>query len=156
IVFVNWQTERLFGHRREDLLGQTLETLLVRPEAERADRVDPSLTNTESVGAPEVGGRRPDGSEVAAEVCFSPPGTKDGVLIGNAVRDVSEDLKAARRRAARHAVRRVLAKAPDVKTAASRVVQTVCQGLGWEVAVLWLVDGSGDGLRNVASWHASV
>src|SRR5262249_2659770 len=34
IVFVNWQTERLFGHRREELMGNTLEVLVTRPAAE--------------------------------------------------------------------------------------------------------------------------
>jgi two-component system, cell cycle sensor histidine kinase and response regulator CckA len=153
IVFVNWQTERLFGYHREDLYGRTLEALLARPDAEGADRIDPSLTNTENIRAPEFLGRRKDGTEFAAEVCFSPLDTKDGMMVVNVIRDVSEDVRMERRRSVRHAVRRALARAADVKTATARVVQTVCEGLGFELATLWLVGPSGDGLRNFASWH---
>src|SRR5262249_37750334 len=153
IVFVNWQTERLFGYHRADLYGRTLEALLARPDPEGADRIDPSLTNTENIGAPEFLGRRKDGTEFAAEVCFSPLNTKDGMMVVNVIRDVSEDVRMERRRSVRHAVRRALARSADVQTATARVVQTVCEGLGFELATLWLVGAAGDGLRHFASWH---
>ena len=72
IVFVNTQTERLFGYDRNELLGQAVEILLP------ADS-----------GGPQAG-RRQDGTRFPVEVRHSQLQTEAGVLISSSVRDVSE------------------------------------------------------------------
>jgi PAS domain S-box-containing protein len=92
IVLVNTQTERLFGYRREELLGQLIE--LVVPEgfrvvqAERPARpIPPSSLHSQGAG---LIGRRKDGAEFPIEISLSPLETAEGALLTGTVRDVTD------------------------------------------------------------------
>jgi PAS domain S-box-containing protein len=102
IVLVNAQTEALFGHAREELLGQPVEMLVPQRfrDEHRSDRAgyfaDP---RTRPMGAGlELFGQCRDGSEFPAEISLSSIETEDGTLVIAAVRDVSERVVAARER----------------------------------------------------------
>lgn len=94
IVFVNVQTEKLFGYARSELLGRPLDVLI--PERFRGVHgmhiaryfADPG---TRSMGSGlELFGRRPDGSELQVEVSLSPVQLGDQLLVSAAIRDVTE------------------------------------------------------------------
>ena len=94
IVFINAQTEKLFGYRREELLGKPIEILI--PErmraghpAHRVDYFGTPRPRPMGVGLP-LAARRKDGSEFAAEISLSPIDTRDGTLVTAAVRDISD------------------------------------------------------------------
>src|SRR6266540_951841 len=99
ITLVNAATERLFGYRREELIGQPVEILV--PDAVRADHpghrgrylADPQ---PRPMGAGmALAARRRDGTEFPAEISLSALETEDGLLVSAAVRDVTERQKAA-------------------------------------------------------------
>ncbi len=97
IALVNAQTERLFGYRRDELVGQPVEILvpdMVR-EAHRAHRdrytADP---NPRPMGAGmELSARRRDGSTFPTEISLSAIDTDDGLLVIAAIRDMTERLE---------------------------------------------------------------
>ena len=98
IRFVNRQTELLFGYDRDDLVGQSIETLVPESfrQVHRAHRAgyfaDPK---TRPMGAGlQLTGRRRDGTEFPVDVSLSHLGTGDDVLVIAAVRDVTERIKA--------------------------------------------------------------
>ena len=98
IVLVNKQTEKLFGYRRDELLGRKVELLLperfhLRHLDHRASYVaDPG---TRPMGADlELAGRRRDGTEFAVDISLSSIETEDGPLTTAFIRDVSDRVNA--------------------------------------------------------------
>jgi PAS domain S-box-containing protein len=69
-------------------------------------------------------------------------------------RDVTE-LKATEARERLHfAVTRVLAEAATLRDAAPRLLQAICDSLGWDVGSVWILDQSANRLRCIDVWHA--
>jgi PAS domain S-box-containing protein len=94
IQMVNLQTERLFGYRREDLLGRNVDELLPKRFAgnhhrHRARYLQQAKTRPMGAGL-ELFARRKDGTEFPVDISLSPLETDSGRLVVAAVRDVSE------------------------------------------------------------------
>ncbi len=98
IVFANAQTERLFGYRKDELLGHPIEILV--PERVRDKHVgDRAAYAKEPHIRPmgkglELSGQRKDGQEVPVEIGLSPLKTEGGMLVVASIRDVTERRKA--------------------------------------------------------------
>jgi PAS domain S-box-containing protein len=68
-------------------------------------------------------------------------------------RDITATVRAARRRAAQHAVTSVLAESDTTAEAVPRILQTICQEVGWKLGAVWNLDRRADVLRCVDVWH---
>jgi PAS domain S-box-containing protein len=98
IALVNAQAERLFGYRREELVGQPVEMLVpeavrdVHPGHRAGYAADP---RPRPMGeGMELAGRRRDGTAFPAEISLSAIDTDEGILVTAGVRDVTERLEA--------------------------------------------------------------
>jgi PAS domain S-box-containing protein len=94
ILLVNEQTEKYFGYRREELLGQQIEMLI--PEGKRSRHSDYRTGFISEHRARAMGlgrnlfGLRKDGTEFPIEIGLSPVETDQELLILGAIVDISE------------------------------------------------------------------
>ncbi|MFI5840635.1 PAS domain S-box protein [Catenuloplanes sp. NPDC051500] len=93
ITLINAQAQRLFGYRRQELIGRHIEILV--PESARHDHprhrqeyVHAARPRPMGAGA-ELAARRKDGSEFPAEISLSAIRTPEGLLIAAAIRDAT-------------------------------------------------------------------
>ena len=66
--------------------------------------------------------------------------------------DITEQKRAEQRLRVQHAITRVVAEATTLKEAASVILETICEPLGWSLGILWIVDRQGKVLRYMDSW----
>ncbi len=55
-----------------------------------------------------------------------------------------------------YAVTRALAESASLDEATPKILQAVCEGLGWELGALWVVDPQTDSLRCIETWNKPV
>jgi PAS domain S-box-containing protein len=92
IVLVNREVERMFGYRREELLGQSIEVLV----PERFRHQHPSYRvgffrapNRRAMGAGrDLFGVKKDGTELPVEIGLNPIETEDGLFVLSSIVDI--------------------------------------------------------------------
>ena len=73
----------------------------------------------------------------------------DQQLIYATARDITQQKRTDRRRAARYAVARVLAESLTLREAAPKLLQAVCENVDWQLGAFWIVDKQANLLRCV-------
>ncbi len=94
IVMVNVQAEKLFGYRRDEMIGRPIEMLLPAPFAhihaqQRVDFLKQARARPMGAGRDLVAWRK-DGTEFPVEVNLSPVELEEGMLVICTIRDISE------------------------------------------------------------------
>lgn len=94
VQLVNAQTERLFGHARQDLVGLPVERLVperFRAEHRRHRERYATTSSARAMGAGrELYGLHRDGHEFPVEISLSPLESAQGLLMVAAIRDVTD------------------------------------------------------------------
>ena len=136
IVFVNAQTERVFGRRRDELIGQPVEVLI--PERYRAAHTghrdgyfaEPRIRAMDT--GLELLGLRSDGTEFPVEISLAPLETDVGLRTMAAIRDVTdrkraeeERLQLASERGLRVQAERLVKRLEDIQAVTDAALATL-------------------------------
>jgi PAS domain S-box-containing protein len=158
IVEFNPAAERTFGYRRDEVMGQEMAELIVPPALR--ERHYRGLAHYLATGEGPVLGRRiempalrADGTELQVELAITAIRLDGHPLFTAYLRDLSESKRVESRRAARLAVTQILAAAATMDEAVPRILQSICEALGWDVGAFWRVDNQEQVLRCSEVWH---
>lgn len=102
----------------------------------------------------ELSAERRDGTEFPIELTITRIESKGASMFTGYLRDITERKKAEHRLAAQYAVTRALAESNTISEGASKILQAVCESLGWEYGSLWTVDRGSNVLRCSQVWQA--
>lgn len=158
IVFANSQAERLLGWPPAELRGRPLVTLIPARFHEAHYKGFARYLDTR---APQVIGqalRLPvlhrDGSEIVIELTLSTiPGLAGQELFVAALRDVRERLELERENEVTRRLLGVLANASTLGMGIHGMLQALGEGLGWELALLWVPEEGDGALVCTEVWH---
>jgi PAS domain S-box-containing protein len=157
IVEFNPAAQKIFGYSRSEVVGKNLTEMVipVRLRGAHSQGVrDYQMTGQTGVAGRrrEITAMRADGSEFPAELAVSHV-DHDGVpaFVGF-LRDLTELKNSDRMRALQHRITRILAESDQLGEGISSILEAMCQGFGWVLANLWLVDQETDQLRRAISW----
>jgi PAS domain S-box-containing protein len=158
ITEFNRAAERMFGYDRAQIIGRTVAETIVPPSLR--DRHRRALVRYLATGEPTVLGRRveiqglrADGTEFPVELTVATSQAAGRRLFTAYVRDISDRKRAELGEAVQNAATRVLADAPSLAAAAPRILEAICQSLGWDLGALWTVDRAAGVLRCAEIWH---
>jgi|CXWL01.1.fsa_nt_gi PAS domain S-box-containing protein len=145
----------MFGYQSAEVIGQHVTRLLPGLNFVQYDDslqgIQRELAQKEEAER-EVVGRRKDGSSVPLAFSIGKANLGDTTLYTAIVKDITEQKVVERRRAAQYAVTRLLAGSPTLAAAGPGVLQAICEGLEWDMGVLWVVDEQAAVLRCLDVW----
>lgn len=152
ILDVNARACDDLGYTRAELIGRDVREIDVGIDEADFEHLRRRLANGESVNF-ETRYRRKDGTVFPAELRLR-RFEQDGEKTMATVRDITDRKRAAERVAAQRAVARVLAESSTIEEAVPRVLQAVCEHLGWVVGAFWSIDPEADVLHLTEVWSA--
>ena len=98
---------------------------------------------------------RKDGQIVQVSLTVSPIRDSSGRIVGGSAisRDITDRLENERRLACNLSITRILAESPAVDDAITRVLQTICESLGWKLGAMWALDPHANVLDCQKTWR---
>ena len=155
----NRAAERMFGYERAQVIGRPMAETIVPPALRERHRR--ALARYLATGETTVLGRRvelqglrADGTEFPVELTVASSEAGGQRLFTAYLRDIADRKRAELGEGVQNAATRVLADAPSLAAAAPRILEAICQSLGWDVGALWTVDRAAGVLRCAEMWHA--
>ena len=96
-----------------------------------------------------------NGSVAQVEIYACQMLADDNTVIGisGTLNDITERKRREQHLSAEHAATRVLAESTTLSEATPKLLQAMCESLGWDLGEFWSVDASANVLRHVESWH---
>jgi PAS domain S-box-containing protein len=155
ITYWNNGATKIYGYTREEALGNVTHDLLKSKHPEPLSKIYKKLLRDNHWEGEIVHTRR-NGKRIIVFSRWSrdrdAQGNRGYVLETN--NDITQRKRAEHRQAVNLAVTRILADSPALTDAVPRILQTVCETLGWEIGDFWTPDPQGKLLRCLKIWES--
>ena len=153
--YVSPSIERSLGYTPEELTGKNAFELVHPDDLPELQQLFVSgVTNPGLVVTRQFRIKAKDGSwkihEATAHNLLNDP-TVSGVVINS--RDITKRKRLERRLTVQFEAARILAEAESLNDAAPKLLQMLCESLGWDLGQLWIVDRDVDKLRWLSGWQ---
>lgn len=152
-IYINRTLERTFNTTQAELLGRTDFEWLPEEVARQVRTNDEAIIA--SGNSRELLEMVPAGSKNHEWLVFKFPFKTSGgqQLLGGIAIDVTEQRRTERRLAVQHQLSEILVGATSLETVAPALLRFLVEGLEWDLAELWLVNGQAEALYLLDSWH---
>jgi PAS domain S-box-containing protein len=153
--YVSPSIERSIGYQPEELIGKNPFELVHPDDA-------PALREIFALGIRQPGFiatkefrlKHKDGTwrthEATAHNLLDDPAVH-GIVINS--RDITDRKRLEQRLTIQYQAARILAESESLLVAAPRLLQVICESLGWDLGQLWIVDREANLLRWVSAWQ---
>jgi len=153
--YVSPSVERSTGYRPEELIGKS-PFAMVHPDDVSGLR-ELFITGSRQpdfMVTREFRLRHKNGSwrihEATAHNLLHDPAVR-GIVVNS--HDITDRKRLERRMMMQYQTARILAESPSLDSAAPKLLQAICESLGWDLGQILIVDPEADVLRWLASWH---
>jgi PAS domain S-box-containing protein len=154
----NAAAERLFGYKPDEIIGQSILTLIPTDRHYEEPGIIERVRRGERIDHYETVRRRKDGTVFDISVTVSPLKDQKGQIIGASkiARDISDRIKNERRRTAQYSVASLLAGSWSTAEVGPRVIESVAAIGNWVSGSIWLRDVAEEHLKCSITWHADL
>jgi PAS domain S-box-containing protein len=149
ILSISRAAERIFGHSVPDMIGQPVDRII--PDYKQL--VDQARRRGKSSPVIEVTGVHRAGKPVQIELSLGEYNKNNKHIYTGIIRDIAARKDTDRRLAAQFAVTRALAESTSLSEATPKLLQYICEAVGWELGELWVVNAESNTLHVEGSWH---
>jgi PAS domain S-box-containing protein len=157
IVYWNRGAEEMYGFSAKEALGKITHELLQTTHPENLEKIRKRLRRHHHWSG-ELIHTRKDGAKVFVISRWSldraAKGQPASILETNT--EITDRKRSEHQTAVNLAVARILSESPALTDAAPRILQAVCQTLGWEVGGFWMPMPDGSVLRCLKIWESRV
>jgi len=148
ILSASRAAERIFGYRVPDMVGQPVDLVIPQYKQHVAE-----ARHGNNVPVVEVMGVHKSGKQIQLELSLGEYRKHNKRIDTAIVRDIAPRKETDRRLAAQFAVTRALAESSSLSEATPKLLQYVCEAVGWELGELWYVNADSNTLHVEGSWH---
>jgi PAS domain S-box-containing protein len=154
VTYWNKGATKIYGYTREEALGKVIRDLLKSEYPEPLPKIHEKLLR-DNQWEGEILHTRRDGRRL---IVFSrwaldrdAQGNRAYILETN--NDITQRKRAEQRQTVNLAVTKILAESPALTYAVMRILQNVCETLGWEAGAFWTHDPQAGVLRCLTGWE---
>jgi PAS domain S-box-containing protein len=148
ILSISRAAERIFGYTVPEMVGQLIDCII--PDYKQ--HVDKTRRRGKSTVI-EVNGIHKSGKQVEIELSLGEYNKNNKHVYTGVIRDIASRKYTDRRLASQFAVTRALAESSSLSEATPRLLQYICEAVGWELGELWVVNAESNTLHIEGSWH---
>jgi PAS domain S-box-containing protein len=159
-TFINKTGAAMLGYRPKEIIGRRMHSLVHHtrhdgsPYPEEECPTERSRRHGRPAHLIEDSYWRKDGTTFPVQLSCAPM-LSDGTLRGVVVTffDVTDRKQAEQRKALNYGITRAASESETIDEANQKILQTICEVLGWEWSAVWQVDKQANVLRCMTAWH---